>query len=79
MYRCPVCRYPGLYEPARNRYGLPSFDICPCCGYQFGVSDDDRGIDYDRWRQNWLDLGAPWWSRESPPEGWDLERQLRDV
>jgi hypothetical protein len=48
---CPVCGYPGLEEDPRPAIGGGSFEICPSCGFQFGVSDDDRGLTYQEWRQ----------------------------
>jgi len=34
----------------------PSYEICPSCGFQFGVSDDDQGYEYEQWREMWLSL-----------------------
>jgi hypothetical protein len=31
-----VCGYDGLDEPAFDDVGAPSYDICDCCGTQFG-------------------------------------------
>ena len=36
---CPVCGYDGLYEPPYNEKGSGSYEICPCCGFQFGYDD----------------------------------------
>lgn len=65
----------GPYAESRVR-GL---EICPSCGFQFGVTDDDRGFTYDAWRKRWIARGMPWDSGgvESPPEGWDPRKQLR--
>jgi hypothetical protein len=79
-YRCPVCGYPDLAEPPRTEEGGGSFEICPSCGYQFGVTDDDRDISYEEWRGEWVAGGMKWWSRgrRQPPE-WDPQAQLRAV
>lgn len=81
MYTCPVCGYPGLAEPPRSRSGGGSYEICPSCGFEFGVTDDDRGYSYADWRQRWVDRGMPWDSDgiEPPPTGWDPATQLRAV
>ena len=77
---CPVCAYDGLYEPPRSSSGGGSYEICPCCGFQFGVSDDDEGFDYDGWRQAWIDNGMNWFSRSrSHPDNWDPREQLRRI
>ena len=35
---CPVCGCGSLVEPAFNESGEGSYDICPCCACQFGLS-----------------------------------------
>ena len=47
-YRCPVCGYPGLDEPPRTEESGASYEICPSCGFEFGVTDEDRGISYQQ-------------------------------
>ena len=41
-YLCPVCGYPELEEVPRTHDGGGSYEICPSCSFQFGVSDDDK-------------------------------------
>jgi hypothetical protein len=79
-YVCPVCGYPDLEELPRGEATGGSYEICPSCGFQFGVSDDDRGHSYSEWRQNWIKKGMPWSSvaRARPPD-WDPKRQLEQV
>jgi len=79
---CPVCGYPELQEPPRSsRTGGGSYEICPSCGFQFGVTDDDKGISYGEWRARWIEKGMPWDStgiEDSPPD-WDPQKQLKRV
>lgn len=75
-HTCPVCNFPGLTEPPRGKSGGGSYEICPSCGFQFGVSDDDRGFSYDQWRKDWLKAGAKWSSQQAPPKNWDGAAQL---
>ena len=42
MNICPVCGYNALHEPAYDRFGCASFEICPCCGIEFGYDDARR-------------------------------------
>ncbi len=77
-HTCPVCGFPSLEEPPRSRSGGGSFEICPSCGFQFGVTDDDSGIGYEAWRRLWLEGGMRWASKAAPPPaGWDATAQLR--
>jgi hypothetical protein len=64
---CPVCGYPGLYEPPWSGDGA-SDEICPSCGMHFGYDDfaeDDtaaREAMYTELRQRWHAAGRPWFS-----------------
>jgi len=78
-FTCPVCGFPGLNEPPRSAAGGGSYEICPSCGFQFGVSDDDRGETYAGWRARWLAEGARWHSANPSPAGWDPHAQLRSA
>lgn len=78
-YLCPACGYPGLQELPRSPCtGGGSYEICPSCGFEFGVTDDDLGYTYDDWRRRWVADGMPWRSQgiEPPPPDWDPGRQL---
>lgn len=73
---CPVCNYSGLSENIVCLDGMPSFEICPSCGFQFGV-DDEKGITYDAWRDAWIKGGMKWWNdRICQPPNWDPIKQL---
>ena len=77
MPTCPVCGFPKLEEPPRAPSGGGSYEICPSCGFQFGVDDDDKGITHEQWRDRWVGKGMPWSSRGVPaPRAWDAEEQL---
>lgn len=77
-FTCPICGFPDLNEAPRTEGGGGSYEICPSCGFEFGVTDDDKGYTYDEWRARWVERGMPWDSRdiEPPPDGWDPQRQL---
>jgi hypothetical protein len=79
-YNCPVCGYPGLEDPPRGDATGGSYEICPSCGFQFGVSDDDKGFTYEQWRQKWIDQGMIWdKGRTKPPPNWNPIDQLNNV
>jgi hypothetical protein len=78
MNICPVCGYSGLPKPAYDHLGYASFEICPCCGTQFGYQDARRS--HDSLRAEWVAKGMPWHSRvKAPPPGWDPAQQLQSV
>jgi predicted RNA-binding Zn-ribbon protein involved in translation (DUF1610 family) len=77
---CPVCGYPGLSGPPRHPNGGGSYEICPSCGFEFGVTDEDRGFSYDHWRRIWVAIGMPWWRPyQPPPKGWNPELHLSRI
>ena len=78
-HSCPVCGWPKLHEAPRAKSGGGSYEICPSCGFEFGVSDDDAGHTHASWREAWVKRGMPWSSTSQPaPAGWDPATQIRD-
>jgi len=76
-YTCPVCGWPELDEPPRGKDGVASFEICPCCGFEFGFDDDDQGRSFAQARAQWIAGGMQWWSGSRPaPHGWNATQQL---
>ena len=79
-YACPVCGWPDLEEPARGETTGGSYEICPSCGFQFGVSDEDKGYSYSAWREQWIASGMPWSSvAQGRPVNWDPKGQLEHI
>ncbi|MFZ4766977.1 MAG: hypothetical protein ACOYMN_18650 [Roseimicrobium sp.] len=80
MPTCLVCGFADLHEPPRAPSGGGSYEICPSCGFQFGVDDDDKGISHEQWRARWVEKGTPWSSRGlAQPQGWDPLAQMAAV
>lgn len=78
-HTCPVCGYPKLKDEPRTESTGGSFELCPSCGFQFGVTDDDAGFTYASWREKWRGEGMLWSSRSRRPKGWDPVAQLETV
>jgi hypothetical protein len=79
---CPACGFALEFKPWDDT--MPSFEICPSCGIQFGYDDvaggaSDVAVSYLEWRQKWVRNGMRWWSSRRPPENWDPEEQLRQL
>ncbi len=77
-HNCRVC---GLYittKPWGNDGQNPTFEICPCCGVEFG--NEDYSLDSIRnFRKEWLGKGAPWFDPKQKPLNWILEDQLQSI
>src|SRR4051812_34775421 len=80
MHPCPVCGYPKLQEAPRSKSGGGSYEICPSCGFQFGVDDDDKGITFDQARERWIEGGMRWHSKGMPaPKDWKPQQKGKAV
>ncbi len=77
---CPICFYDSLFEPPYSSKGSGSYEICPCCGFQFGYDDYPNKEDQIKeWRQKWISNGYPWFSKKrKPPADWNPIEQLKD-
>lgn len=69
--------------PYAMAYGMPSYDVCDCCGFEFGNDDEPGGTaapnSFESYRREWIANGCDWFCPESKPVGWSLERQLRNL
>ena len=79
-HTCPVCGFPGLHEAPRSLTGGASFEMCPSCGFEFGVDDDDQSQSFASWRERWKQGGMKWSSKGTPqPKQWKPEAALASV
>lgn len=78
-HTCPVCGFPKLTEAPRSLSGGGSSEICPACGYQHGVDDDDKGTSHSAAREAWKRGGMKWQSKSAQPKDWKPDRQLAAV
>lgn len=78
-FTCIVCGFNELEEPPYEE-GDPSFEVCPCCGFQYGFDDLDQGYTFAEYREKWISEGAEWFSRSRKPKlGWSVEEQLKRI
>ncbi|MEZ4372262.1 MAG: hypothetical protein R3B07_15660 [Polyangiaceae bacterium] len=76
-----ACRVCGLHcaDPPWGADGqCPTFDICDCCGVQFGY-EDSLPASARRYRDAWLRNSCEWFRAKSKPEDWSWERQQARV
>jgi len=77
-YTCPVCGYGGLKEAPYNQ-NISSYEICPCCGFEFGFDGGNRPEEFIAFRKRWLDNGAKWFLPRLKPKDWNLYEQLERI
>jgi hypothetical protein len=80
MHTCTACGWSRLRETPRTPSTGGSYEICPSCGFQPGVTDDDEGITPALHRAAWVKKGMPWSSVAAPaPKNWNPAQQLKRV
>ena len=80
MLQLPVKR--GVEPPYSDHYGMPSYAVCGCCGFEYGF-DDEPGIGtpstFESYLEEWIKDGAVWFSNDKRPENWSLILQLDEA
>ena len=77
-YNCRVCGLEQDELPWGEDGKCPNYDICDCCGVEFGNED----YTYDstiRYRKEWIEKGAIWSDEKRKPSSWDLNDQLSRI
>ncbi len=77
------CRVCGLflgkdYFPWGEDGQCPTFDICPCCGVEFGY-EDCSAESIKAFRNEWFVEETPWFDPKRKAENWSLEEQLKNI
>lgn len=75
---CRVCGYEPEGPPWGEDGRTPTFEICPCCGVEWGYQDATP-IGVDRYRSGWLQSGAQWTDLSVAHDGLDAETRLARV
>jgi hypothetical protein len=78
QFFCRVCGLPQEDAPWGEDGRTPTYEICPCCGVEFGY-EDARPESVRSYRAQWMGSGAQWFSPNDRPAVWELEEQLRNV
>lgn len=76
---CLVCGYNELTELPYDVTGNPSYEICSCCGYEFGFDDHSLNMIFEDYRRQWIVEGAQWFSPNQKPLHWNLKDQLKNI
>jgi hypothetical protein len=76
---CPVCGFDELGQEPYPYNDIPSHDICSCCHFHFGKTDDDEGYTHEQWREKWIKDGMKFWWEADKPANWNPKRQLLNI
>jgi len=77
-YFCRVCGLDQL-EPQYGESGnMPTFNICSCCGVEFGYQDTIISA-VKAFRERWVREGMRWSIPEEMPENWSWEEQKNQI
>jgi len=83
MYTCLVCGYNKLVRAPFDKNGIPSFATCPCCLFEFGVTDDEGGYSLEEFRKIWIEkYDFPFSNLKLKPKTWNrlvLQKQLNNL
>lgn len=75
---CRVCGY-GLGTPPWGDDGKsPTWDICPCCGTEFGY-EDCTPASAKRKREEWVANEKKWFDARQKPADWNFELQRLNI
>ncbi|ANF95960.1 hypothetical protein [Paenibacillus bovis] len=77
---CLVCGYDQLEEPQYVKE-VPSYEICPFCGFEAGFDDDAASypLTIPEYRAKWLKNSTSWFAPTDKPENWALKEQLKNI
>lgn len=82
LHACSVCGFEGLEESifVDGEY-LNTFEICPCCGFEYGFSEDNDVVHgfitipeeflevaFQLYRKKWIEEGIKIFDPEAIPE-----------
>ena len=77
-YHCRVCGLSRGYEPWGEDGNTPIFEICNCCGAEFGYHDFNLEATKS-YRKTWLERKNKWFEPKKMPLNWSLEEQLKKI
>ena len=75
---CRICGLLQIEAPWREDNQTPNYEICSCCGVEFG-NEDYIPSSARAYREQWLQGGATWFIPKEKPKDWNLEEQLKQV
>lgn len=75
---CRVCGFGLSYPPWGEDDNSPTWEICACCGTEFGYEDCTMaGIKAQR--ERWLSGGQIWFDETAKPKEWSFDKQKSHI
>lgn len=69
---CPLCGYGPIGNYATVYELRSTFDICPCCGCEYGNDDIEKHY------VEWVKSGNEWFEPKDKPKNWALDQQVEN-
>jgi hypothetical protein len=78
IFNCRVCGLVQGDEPWGEDGKSPTFDICDCCGVEFGYGDCTLKAVHAS-RERWSKNGFLWRCPKEKPPNWSLDEQMKGI
>ncbi|MDR6496626.1 hypothetical protein J2797_006553 [Paraburkholderia terricola] len=75
---CRVCGYEVSEPPWGEDGDSPTWDICPCCGTEFGY-EDCTPASAQKKRELWISSGEKWFDASKKPMDWNYDGQRFNI
>lgn len=75
---CRVCGFELVMPPWGPDDQTPTWEICDCCGTEFGYEDCTIASTKKR-RFEWLASGAKWFDEKLKPTDWSVDAQFDGI
>ena len=79
-YICLICGFNKLREAPFDKYSCGSYEICHCCGCEFGYDimhlDNEKLV---KLRESWINNGMIFKTKEKIPLDWNANEQIKNL
>ena len=75
---CRICGYRLGFEPWGDDEKTPTYEICPCCGVEFG-NEDYTAESIREYRDHWIRTGCKWFEQRKRPLAWSWHVQSKHI
>ncbi|MEQ1665294.1 MAG: hypothetical protein ABL927_07970 [Bdellovibrionales bacterium] len=80
----PPIHTADLKPPYLQHWGKASYDICVCCGFEYGLDDEPGGefepSTFEAYLQNWVQVeNCKWFDIKLRPLNWNIAEQLKNA